>query len=164
PDSKFIGFWAGGKLKKIRPTGGVPEVIYTAPEISQGTWGPDGTILCARAVNSPILRIPANGGAATPATPLLPRQVTQMWVQFPPDGKHFIYLGRTTLTSGDPGAKIYAQSLDGGDPTLLLASQSRAVAVPDYLLFAQDQTLFAQRMDWSALKKIGEPKLLAHNV
>src|SRR4029453_4141013 len=25
PDSQFIGFWAGGKLKKIRRSGGIPE-------------------------------------------------------------------------------------------------------------------------------------------
>jgi dipeptidyl aminopeptidase/acylaminoacyl peptidase len=87
-----------------------------------------------------------------------------MWVQFLPDGKHFIYLARTSLTSSDPGAKIYVQSLDGGAPTLLLASQSRAIAVPDYLVFAQDQTLFAQRMDWKTVRKIGEPLMLAHNV
>jgi hypothetical protein len=36
--------------------------------------------------------------------------------------------------------------------------------VTDYLLFAQDQTLFAQRMDWNNLRKIGEPMLLASNV
>jgi len=164
PDSKFIGFWAAGKLKKIQPSGGAPEVIYTVPEIAQGTWGPDGTILFARAVNSPIVRLPADGGAATPASSLAPGQLSQMWVQFLPDGKHFIYLARTSLTSADPGAKIYVQSLHGGNPTLLLASQSRVVPVPDYLLFAQDQSLFAQRMDWNALKKIGEPKLLARNV
>jgi hypothetical protein len=87
-----------------------------------------------------------------------------MWVQFLPDGKHFIYLARTSLTSRDPGAKIYAQSLGGGDPILLLASESRAVAVPDYLLFAQGQMLYAQRMDWTALRKIGEPLLVARNV
>ena len=165
PDSQFIGFWAaGGKLKKVQRSGGVPEVIYGVPEIAQGAWGPDGTILFARAVNSPILRVSPTGGEATPVTSLLPGQVSQMWVQFLPDGKHFVYLARTSLTSSDPGAKIYAQSLNGGDPTLLLANQSRAVAVPDYLLFAQDQTLFAQRMDWRALRKIGEPLLLARNV
>ena len=38
------------------------------------------------------------------------------------------------------------------------------LAVPDYLLFAQDQNLFAQRMDWKALRKIGEPLLLTRNV
>ena len=164
PDSQFIGFWAGAKLKKVQRSGGVPEVIYSVPEIAQGAWGPDGTILFARAVNSPILRISPIGGLATPVTSLLPGQVSQMWVQFLPDGKHFIYLARTSLTSSDPGAKIYVQSLDAGPPTLLLASQSRAIAVPDYLLFAQDQTLFAQRMDWKAVRKIGEPLLLARNV
>ena len=164
PDSQFIGFWAGAKLKKVQRSGGIPEVIYNVPEIAQGAWGPDGSILFARAVNSPILRISPTDGAATPVTSLLPGQVSQMWVQFLPDGKHFIYLARTSLTSSDPGAKIYAQSLDGGDPILLLANQSRAIAVPDYLLFVQDQSLFAQRMDWKAARKMGEPLLLARNV
>jgi Tol biopolymer transport system component len=164
PDSQFIGFWAGGKLKKVRPSGGATEAIYTVPEIAQGAWGPDGTILFARSVNSPILRVAPGGGTATPVTSLLPGQVSHMWVQFLPDGKHFIYLARTSLTSGDPAARIYAQSLDGGAPIPLLASQSRAIAVTDYLLFAQDQILFAQRMDWNALRKIGQPSLLARNV
>jgi len=164
PDSQFIGFWAGSKLKKVRRSGGVPEVICSAPETAQGAWGPDGTTLFARAVNSPILRVSPTGGEATPITSLLPGEVSQMWVQFLPDGKHFIYLARTSLTSRDPGAKIYAQSLEGGDPIPLLASESRAVAVPDYLLFAQGQTLYAQRMDWTALRKIGEPSLVARDV
>ena len=164
PDSQFIGFWAGGKLKKVSRSGGVPQVICSAPETAQGTWGPDGTMLFARAVNSPILRVSPTGGDATPVTSLLPGQVSQMWVQFLPDGKHFIYLARTSLTSNDPGAQIYAQSLAGGDPIPLLASESRAVGVPDYLLFAQGQTLYAQRMDWTALRKIGEPSLVARNV
>jgi Tol biopolymer transport system component len=164
PDSQFIGFWEGGKLKKLRRTGGVPEVICSVPETAQGAWGPDGTILFARAVNSPILRVSLTGGDATAVTSLLPGQVSQMWVQFLPDGKHFIYLARTSLTSRDPGAKIYAQSLGGEDPILLLAGESRAVAVPDYLLFAQGQILYAQRMDWTALRKIGEPLLVARNV
>ncbi len=164
PDSQFIGFWAAGKLKNVRRSGGVPEVICSAPETAQGAWGPDGTILLARAVNSPILRVSRTGGEVTPVTSLLPGQVSQMWVQFLPDGKHFIYLARTSLTSRDPGAKIYAQSLDGGDPILLLTTESRAVAVPDYLLFAQGQTLYAQRMDWAALRKIGASLLVARNV
>jgi dipeptidyl aminopeptidase/acylaminoacyl peptidase len=164
PDSEFIGFWAGAKLKKVRRSGGVPEVICSVPEIAQGAWGADGTILFARAVNSPILRLVPGGGTATPVTSLLPGQVSHMWVQFLPDGKHFIYLARTSLTSSDPDAKIYAQSLEGGPPIMLLATQSRAVAVPDYLLFARDRTLFAQRMDWKALRKIGEPSLLARSV
>ncbi|HWS95272.1 MAG TPA: DPP IV N-terminal domain-containing protein [Candidatus Methylomirabilis sp.] len=164
PDSQFVGFWAGGKLKKIGRTGGLPEVICRVPEIAQGAWGADGTILYAKAVNSPIFRVNQDGANATAATSLLPGQVSQMWVQFLPDGKHFIYLARTSLTTDDPQAKVYAQSRDGGAPIELLTSQSRAIAAPGYLLFAQRQNLFAQRMDWKRLRKIGEPLLLAHNV
>jgi eukaryotic-like serine/threonine-protein kinase len=164
PDSHFIGFWAAGKLKKIPRTGGLPAVICSVPEIAQGAWGADGTILFAKAVNSPILRVSHDGASATPATSLLPGQISQMWVQFLPDGKRFIYLARTSLTADDPQAKVYAQSLNGGDPIELLTSQSRAIAVPDYVLFAQGQNLLAQRMDWKALRKIGEPSLLARNV
>jgi eukaryotic-like serine/threonine-protein kinase len=164
PDSQFVGFWAGGKLKKIRRSGGPPEVICSVAEIAQGAWSPDGTILFARAVNSPINRVSPDGANATPATSLLPEQVSQMWVQFLPGGRHFMYLARTNLTSDDPQAKVYAQSLDGGAPIELLTSQSRAIAVPGYLLFAQQENLFAQRMDWKALRKIGEPLLVARNV
>ncbi|HEY1468934.1 MAG TPA: hypothetical protein VGF61_07805, partial [Candidatus Acidoferrum sp.] len=92
PDSQFIGFWAGSKLMKVQRQGGVPEVISSVPEIAQGAWGRDGTILFAKAVNSPILRISPTGGDAVPVTSLLPGQISQMWVQFLPDGKHFIYL------------------------------------------------------------------------
>ncbi|MBV8193315.1 MAG: PD40 domain-containing protein, partial [Alphaproteobacteria bacterium] len=164
PDSQFIGFWAGGKLSKIPRAGGLPQVIYSVPEIAQGAWGADGTILFAKAVNSPILRVSHDGASAVPATSLLPGQVSQMWVQFLPDGKRFIYLARTSLTTDDPQAKVYVQSLDGGDPVELLTSQSRAVAVPEYVLFAQGQNLLAQRMDWKALRKIGQPSLLARDV
>ncbi len=164
PDSQFVGFWARGTLRTIPRAGGVPETIYDVPEIAQGAWGLDGTILFAKAISSPIFRVSAKGGGASAATTLLPGQVSQMWVQFLPDGKHFIYLARTSLTSGDSNAKIYVQSINGGAPVALLASQSRALAVPDYLLFVEDQTLFAQRMDWKAIKKIGEPVLLARNV
>jgi hypothetical protein len=164
PDSQFIGFWAGGKLKKIARSGGIPEVICNVPEIAQGTWGKDGIILFARSVNSPIFRVSPDGANATPATSLLPGQVSQMWVQFLPDGKHFIYLARTSLTADDPQARMYAQTLGGGAPIELLATQSRAIAVPEYLLFVQQQSLYAQRMDWKALRKLGEPLLVARNV
>lgn len=55
PNSQFIGFWAAGKLMRIYGVDGAPEVTYKLPEIAQGAWGPDGTILFAKAVWSVIL-------------------------------------------------------------------------------------------------------------
>ena len=164
PDSQFIGFWADGRLRKIPRSGGVPETIYNVPEISQAAWGRDGTILFARAVNTPIFMLSPGSQSAVAATKLLPGEVNHMWVQFLPDGKNFIYLARTSLAGNDENAKVYAQSVHGGAPIAVLATSSRVLAVPDYLLFVQDQTLFAQPMDWKAVRKVGEPVLLARNV
>jgi Tol biopolymer transport system component len=164
PDSQFIGFWAGGKLKKIRRSGGTPETIVEVPDIAQGAWGADGTILFARTVNSPIFRVSRDGASTTPATALLPGQVSQFWVQFSPDGKQFIYLARTSLTADDPNAKVYAQRLDGGAPFELVTTQHRPVVAAEHLLFIQQQNLFAQRMEWKSLRTTGDPLLVIRNV
>ena len=44
PDSKFLVFAAGGKLKKIDVAGGPPQTIADVAAIAGG-WSPDGTIL-----------------------------------------------------------------------------------------------------------------------
>jgi eukaryotic-like serine/threonine-protein kinase len=164
PDSQFIGFWAGGKLKKISRSGGTPETIVEVSDIAQGAWGADGTILFARTVNSPIYRVSRDGASTTPTTALLPGQVSQFWVQFSPDGQQFIYLARTSLTADDPNAKVYAQRLDGGAPFELVTTQHRPVVAAEHLLFIQQQNLFAQRMEWKSLRRKGEPLLVVRNV
>ncbi|HEU4714946.1 MAG TPA: hypothetical protein VFS76_25520 [Pyrinomonadaceae bacterium] len=164
PDSQFIGFWAGGKLKKLRRSGGTPETIIEVPDIAQGAWGADGTILFARTVNSPIFRVSPDGSGMTPATQLLPGQVSQFWVQFSPDGKQFVYLARTSLTADDPNAKVYVQRLDGGAPVELVTTQHRPVVAAEHLLFIQQQNLFAQQMEWKSLRRTGEPLLVVRNV
>jgi len=164
PDSQFLGFWAGGKLKRISRSGGTAETIIEVPDIAQGAWGTDGTILFARSVNSPIFRVSPDGVSTAPVTALVPGQVSQFWVQFSPDGKEFIYLARTTLTADDPNAKVYAQRLDGGAPVELVTTQHRPVVAAEHLLFIQQQNLFAQQMEWKSLGRTGEPLLVVRNV
>ena len=45
PDSRFLGFFAEGKLKKIDVTGGPPQNICDAPTGADGSWSPEGVIL-----------------------------------------------------------------------------------------------------------------------
>lgn len=44
PDSQWLGFFASGKLKKIKVTGGEALNLSDAPSSRGGTWGEDGTI------------------------------------------------------------------------------------------------------------------------
>ncbi len=45
PDSRFIAFFAGGKLKKISTAGGTPQVLADAALGSGGSWSRDDVIL-----------------------------------------------------------------------------------------------------------------------
>ena len=98
PDSRFMAFFAGGKLKKIDTTGGVPQVLCNAAAGRGGAWNPDGIIVFTGQANSPISRISASGGVVTAATKFDPDQavITQYWPQFLPDGRHFLYYQRSS--------------------------------------------------------------------
>ena len=48
PDSRSIGFFAAGTVKRVEVTGGFPQTICVAAvpkDLATGTWGRDGTIL-----------------------------------------------------------------------------------------------------------------------
>jgi hypothetical protein len=98
PDSRFVGFFAGGKLKTIEVSGGAPQVVCDAPFGRTGTWGREGTILFARSARDPLYVVPAAGGLPAPATALDDRlgEWTHRAPQFLPDGRHFLYLARST--------------------------------------------------------------------
>ncbi len=70
PDSRFIGFFAVGKLKKIEASGGPPQTLCDAPVPRGGTWNADGEILFAPNNRDGIHRVPATGGASVRVTKL----------------------------------------------------------------------------------------------
>jgi eukaryotic-like serine/threonine-protein kinase len=68
PDSKFIGFFAQGKLKKVSVTGGPPQTLCDAPSYQGGTWNRDGVIVFATGPG--LQRVPAAGGVPAALTKL----------------------------------------------------------------------------------------------
>src|SRR4030095_4013890 len=62
PDSRFIGFFGGGKLKKIPAAGGPAEILCDAPDGRGGTWSQKGDIVFAPVTAGPLMRVSANGG------------------------------------------------------------------------------------------------------
>src|SRR5499433_2723952 len=96
PDSRFIGFFSGGQLKKIDASGGPAQTVCDVSEARGGTWNRNGVILFSPAVNQPVYRVSAAGGNPTPITTLDQSQyeTSHRWPQFLPDGNHFLYLAR----------------------------------------------------------------------
>jgi len=146
PDSRFVAFVAGGKLKKVDVTGGPAQSLADTPNGSDGSWGREGVILLDGRGNDPILRIPAAGGAPRPEVKSDPSGdvVGVGWPQFLPDGRHFLYV----VVGRGGTSKLMLRALDSEDSKLLLETPSRVQFVePGYLLYVREDTLVAQRFD-----------------
>ena len=166
PDSRYIAFFADGKIKRIDSSG---ESLHTIGELSgeidtAGTWGRDGTILFAQqfARRVGIYRVPATGGTATVVEEAEGR-VFSAWVQFLPDGLHYLVY---RLYAQDPSSSgIYVGSLTSKDTTLVLATPPTGVQyAAGYLLYVREGSLLAQRFDEKNLKTAGEPVTIVGNI
>jgi len=161
PDSTTVGFFAGGKLKKVDASGGPVTNVTDGFSVGRGAWSRDGTILLVPRPNSPIHAVSDRGGAARPVTTLnIARGETGHQVlRFLPDGRRFLY-----ATSG-PQPAVYAASVDGGAAKEILRGVVEATFVePGYLLFKRQQRLMAQRFDPRALELQGDPQPIAEHV
>ena len=68
PDSRWVGFFANGKLNKIEASGGPPEDIYGPIGNGRGgSWNRQDMIVFAGG-NAPLQRVSADGGPSEPVT------------------------------------------------------------------------------------------------
>ncbi len=93
PDGRWVGFSAGGKIKKVFLTGGDPVDICDVGNMPGAAWGPDGTILFSPHWVTGIWRVPSNGGDPELLTSIDAGEgeVGHWWPVFLPDGKAFLF-------------------------------------------------------------------------
>lgn len=164
PDSRFLGFFSGGKLKKIDINGGPPQVISDAPGGADGTWSDAGVILFDGTGTDPIRRVAAAGGTPVELVkPDLSKGESQVgWPEFLPDGRHFFYL---SIGDQPENSKYRVRSLDTDDAVVIAPSQTQVLyADPGRLLFVRDGTLVVQPFDSQAMKTTGDPVPLAERI
>ena len=70
PDSQFVAFFAGGKLKKVAIAGGPPLELTDASSGRGGSWSRDNVIVFDRALGSGLFRVSGGGGMPTAVTAL----------------------------------------------------------------------------------------------
>ncbi len=168
PDSRFIAFFADGKLKKVPAAGGPPEELCDALFGIVGTWNREGTILFSQIAMGGIHRVSANGGEAVRVTSPDPsrHEGGHFWPHFLPDGRRFLYIA--IIKPPGPGVlrhELRVSSLDSKESRTIAALDSRAeYAVPGYLLYVRDGALFAQSFDERKAVLSGEPLLLGGSV
>ena len=163
PDSRFLAFFSGGKLRKIDISGGPPIPICDAPRGADGTWGPRGVILFDGSMVDSVQSVSASGGVPAGATVVdrKSHETYTAWPQFLPDGRHFLYIA---YGSGPEGRMLKVGSIDSKETKALGPAGSRTEYASGYLLYVRGGTLLAQAFDPGALKFTGDPFPVAENV
>jgi len=161
PDSRSIGFFATGKLKRLDLGVGQPRILADASEGRGGTWNSDDVILFSPRPGLGLYRVSGSGGDAVP----LNTAPSTRFPQFLPGGRQFIFLlvGVDAPPIRTTGA--YLGSLDSPQTKLLTTTDTAAkFMAPDWLLFTRGGTLVAQRFDISRGEVTGKPILVADAV
>jgi eukaryotic-like serine/threonine-protein kinase len=171
PDSKFVAFYSGEKLKKTDLKGNPPQTICSVPGILiGGSWNREGVIIFGRTTGG-LMGVAENGGDAVPLTTRdsTRRERVHGGPTFLPDGRHFLYSRFSSVLENDG---VYVGSLDAKPGkqalTQVLATPFGAQFVESpggngKLLFLRENSLWSQEFDISRLALIGESApVLAH--
>jgi eukaryotic-like serine/threonine-protein kinase len=171
PDSQWIGFRAGGTLKRVSVSGGAIQTICKGSIDSLPSWGSGGSILFTDLSvkgREGIFVVPATGGE--------PKQVTRLdrtanerehfWPSFLPDGDHFFFLASRTASDGRGlDHALYVTSVTGDPVVRVEGIHSRAVYVPTgHVLYANAGTVMAQKFDTTTFQLRADPIPIVEDV
>ncbi len=169
PDSRFIGFFSAGKLRKIDANGGPPQALSDAISGRGGAWSEGGTILFTPSQADVIYKVSSAGGAPVAVTEFdtTNAETSHRFPAFLPDGDHFLFLveARPEAEGSQEGFTLFAGSIESKERKLLIATNSSArYAKSGHVLFLRDRTLLGQRFDASKLEMVGDAVPVAENM
>src|SRR5262245_38221656 len=156
PDSRFIGFFADGKLRRVPAAGGDVEVVCDARNGRGGAWNRDDVIVFAAGGAGPLFKVPASGGTPQPITTLdsTRHETAHRFPLFLPDGKRFLF---TSLPARARGFDVWLGSLDSPKRQLVMTTfESPAYLPTGQFLYQKGRGLAAQRFDVGRGRLVGE--------
>ena len=161
PDSAWIGFYAGGKLKKVPVDGGLAVTICDVPPIAGAgstpgaTWGDDGTIVVA---HGDLYKVAASGGILEL---ILKPDNEGIFAQprFLP-GSKAVLVRRGTLTAG----RIEAIELQTRARHPLVEGTTPQFTATGDLLFERRGGIWAVGFDAKRLEVVGTPVPVVESV
>jgi hypothetical protein len=163
PDSRWLAFFAGGKLKKIDTHGGLPTILADAPFVYGGSWNPNGTIVFGPNYGA-LQKISSAGGTVSPATTLNPAagSTVHAFPWFLPDGDHFVFISEKG--AGPSGSfSLVVGSLSSTATKVVGTADSNAIYAEGRLLYGRGGTLMAQPFDAKAQRFTAEAVAVAES-
>jgi Tol biopolymer transport system component/tRNA A-37 threonylcarbamoyl transferase component Bud32 len=158
PDGQWVGFFAGGKLKKVSVSGGEALSLGDALIPYGASWGSQGMIAFAPSRNfSSLQLLPDTGGTPQPLTHLEKEDGTHRWPEFLPGGKAVLFVNETA--AGDlTSAQVAVQSVGTSERRNLIRGGTQPrYARSGYLVYAQGGSVMAVLFDPQRLTAMGMP-------
>jgi Tol biopolymer transport system component len=102
PDGQWIGFIAGGQMKKISVQGGAVITICDSGISGGASWGKDQNIVFAAGATSSLMRVSSAGGKPQPLTMVGENgDATHRWPQILPGGRSALFTSHKIITGFD---------------------------------------------------------------
>ena len=167
PDSKHIGFFSDGKLKKIHMSGGSAQTICDARAPRGAAWSKNGMIVFAPSATDPLYVVSSNGGTPKRLTLLdvSQNQMSHRWPFFLPDGIHFLFLA--TAASKDDNQKargIFVGSLNSSKSQWILNNDTYAMYANNSILFEKSGSLHVMQFDPARFTHSNETRIIAQKI
>jgi eukaryotic-like serine/threonine-protein kinase len=163
PDGRWLGYFAGGRLKKVSVAGGAPVDVAAVPlDDLGGTWSREGTIVFC-SYGTGLWRVSADGGEPELVAAAAEMESAQVrWPQFLPDGRRILLI----LQRSEGPRLAWIDVVSGEWETIPgLQGVGKARYLPGgRLVFAQQGELLGARYDPRLGRLLDPPVSLISNV
>jgi Tol biopolymer transport system component len=140
PDSQYVGFFAEGKIMKVRAAGGPVQLVVPVTMTARGaSWGASNVIVYSQRAGGPLWRIGADGTGASVLTEALltDDERSHRWPMFLPDGDRFLFWAGNFSSEGARSG-IYLSSLSARQKVFLVEARSNPGFAQDGFVFFVD--------------------------
>src|SRR3984893_17652373 len=114
PDGQWLGFLAGGKLKKISVNGGAALTLGDGVNFGGASWGSQGMIAISPTSIPGLQQVPDTGGTPQTLTRLERGDASHRWPEFLPGGKAVLFAAGPTPNNWT-NAQVAVQSVGAGE-------------------------------------------------
>ncbi|UCC45020.1 MAG: PD40 domain-containing protein, partial [Candidatus Zixiibacteriota bacterium] len=154
PDGQWVGFFAGGELKKLYLDGGKPIVLCESNLAMDGSWGTDDTIFFTPVWSGGLWKISADGGDPVQVTTPAEDEFGHWGARALPGGEGVLFMIWRTSLNDCETALLNRKT--GEWRSLVTGAADARYAPTGHILYAQSGTIVAAPFDLERLE-IGEP-------
>ncbi|MGH9363850.1 MAG: protein kinase domain-containing protein, partial [Thermoanaerobaculia bacterium] len=161
PDSRWLGFAAGGQLKKVLVEGGTPQTICAATDVRGASWGARDTVLFGMGTGG-LWSVSAGGGQPRKLTApdVKKGETVHALPEILPGGEAALF----AVNSSQVQFQIDVLSLKTGARRKLIAGTRPLYTTSGHLVFGRGSSLLAAPFDPEKLELTGPAVAVAEGL